>query len=76
VADVDMIWSVNYVRDSYKQMLDAVSENITENQFDKDGRDILKAIEEADDMRLTKGAITKKFRGHSSYKLEEILKRL
>ena len=25
VADVDMIWAVNYVRESYKQMLDAVS---------------------------------------------------
>lgn len=76
VADVDMIWAVNYVRESYNQMLNAVAENITENQFDKDGRDVLKAIESATDMRLTKGAITKQFRGHSTYKLDEILKTL
>lgn len=76
VADVDMIWAVNYVRESYSQMLGAVSENITENQFDKDGRDILKLIEDEPDMRMTRTAIATNFRGHSSYKLDEILKTL
>lgn len=76
VADVDMIWAVNYIRESYKQMLGAVAENITENQFDKDGREVLKAIEAETGMRLTRTALANKFRGHSSFKLDEILKTL
>lgn len=76
VADVDMIWAVNYVRESYNQMLNAVANNISANQFDKDGKDILKVIEAEPDMRMTRTVIAKKFRGHSSYKLDEILKTL
>lgn len=76
VADVDMIWAVNYVRASYKQMLDAVSDNISANQFDKDGREVLKAIEGETGMRMTRTKLAQKFRGHPSFKLDEILKTL
>ncbi len=76
VADVDMLWAVNYIRESYNQMLGAVSENITENQFEKDGREILKAIEAEAGMRMTRTVLAKKFRGHSSPKFDEILKTL
>lgn len=74
IGDTDMMWACDYINDRYKQLFDAVQRNISENDFQKDCQDIIDYIDSLDDMKASKAMILKKFKKHSSFHLDGILK--
>lgn len=73
VADVDMVWAVNYVRASIEQLYKEVAGNMVANRFEADKLEVLKYIEGKETQSVSQGEMNRQFKKHPTRVLEDIL---